>query len=358
MFPQNTSSQDFISENSDFPTVSIIVLNYNGRKYLDNCFDSLSKISYPKNKTEFIMVDNASSDSSVSYVTRKYPWIIILSLDKNYGFTRGNNEGVKVASGEYVVFLNNDVTVDENWLTELVKTVLPKPERIVTSKSLFFDKRDVVDHIGSKVTIIGRSLCVNFGRKDRGTEKNPKFVVQPYGASMLVKKNVFEKIGMFDEDYFTSLEDTDFGLKAWLYGYEVMYVPTSIFYHVGGGTGGWGNKISDIMTFHVTKNSYQNILKYFDSVHLIEGIAISLLYYAAAALSSIRNQQKSGLIAVINAHIWIIRNLKSIMKKRFEINTLRKKPYHIIFSSCFFASFSEMIFEYFKIQEFYRIYYA
>ena len=358
MLTQNTASQSLTFEIPSLPTVSIIVLNYNGRKYLDNCFDSLEKISYPKNKTEFIMVDNASSDGSVSYVTKKYPWIRILSLDKNYGFTRGNNEGVKVASGEYVVFLNNDVMVDPNWLTELVKTVLPKPEMIVTSKSLFFDKREVIDHIGSKATIIGRSFCLNFGRKDDNVEKSPKFVVQPYGASMLVKKKIFEKIGKFDEDYVTSLEDTDFGLRAWLLGYEIMYVPSSVFYHVGGGTGGWGNRISEIMVFHGTKNSYLNILKNYDFKHTVQGVIISLLYNVLAILQSIKDRRKSGIIPVFQAHFWVIKNLRPIFKKRLEIEKKRKKPYSTLFNSCFFASFPEMIEEYFNIQDFYRIHYA
>jgi GT2 family glycosyltransferase len=346
--------------NQDFllPTVSIIVLNYNGKQYLENCFDSLAKISYPKSRLEVILVDNASSDSSVAYVRQKYPWVNVANLNKNFGFTGGNNAGVNLAKGEYVVFLNNDVMVAENWLTELIKVVLTNPNAILTSKSLFIDEPEIIDHVGSKATIIGRSFCLNFGRKDNKLEKSPKFVVQPYGASMLVKKAVFEKMGRFDEDYFTSLEDTDFGLRAWLYGYEIMYVPTSVFYHVGGGTGGWGNKTSDIMIFHVTKNSYLNILKNYDFYHTVQGVTISLLYYVVTALYLIKDRRKSGLITVFQAHIWVIKNLRSIIGKRLEIEKKRKKPYSILFNSCFFASLPEMIVEYFHIQEFYRIHYA
>ncbi|MGZ3871071.1 MAG: glycosyltransferase family 2 protein [Bacteriovorax sp.] len=346
--------------NQDFllPTVSIIVLNYNGKKYLDNCFISLARISYPKSRLEVILVDNASSDGSIAYVSQKYPWVNIANLNKNYGFTGGNNAGVNLAKGEYVVFLNNDVMVDENWLIELIKVVLTNPNVILTSKSLFIDKPEIIDHVGSKATIIGRSFCVNFGRKDDKLEKSPKFVVQPYGASMLVKRDVFEKIGKFDEDYVTSLEDTDFGFRAWLFGYEIMYVPGSVFYHVGGGTGGWGNKISDIMVFHVTKNSYLNILKNYDFNHTFQGLIISLLYYVVTVLSSVKDGRRSGIKPVFQAHIWVIKNLKSIIRKRFEIEKKRKQPYSILLNSCFFASFPEMIQEYFNIQEFYRIYYA
>jgi GT2 family glycosyltransferase len=346
-------SQDFLQ-----PTVSVIVLNYNGKKYLDNCFSSLDRMSYPKSRLEVILVDNASSDGSVAYVSQKYPWVNVLSLNKNYGFTGGNNAGVNMSKGEYVVFLNNDVMVDDNWLSELTKIVLENPDTILTSKSLFIDKPKIIDHVGSKATIIGRSFCINFGRKDDNLEKGPKFVVQPYGASMLVKKDIFEKIGKFDEDYVTSLEDTDFGLRAWLLGYEIMYVPSSVFYHVGGGTGGWGNRISEIMVFHVTKNSYLNILKNYDFKHTVQGVIISLLYNILIILQSVKDRRKSGIIPVFQAHIWVIKNLRSIVKKRLEIEKKRKKPYRILFNSCFFASFPEMIEEYFHIQEFYRIHYA
>ena len=300
------------------------------------------------------MVDNASFDSSITYVAKMFPWVRILKLDKNYGFTGGNNAGVKIAKGEYVVFLNNDVLVDKNWLAELVKIVLLKPETIVTSKSLFINKREFVDHVGSKATIIGRSFCVNFGGQDNPTEKNPKAVIQPYGASMLIKKDVFKKLGQFDEDYVTSLEDTDLGFRAWLCGYEVEYVPTSVFYHVGGGTGGWGNQMSDLMILHVTKNSYLNIFKNFDFSHLIQGTAISVFYYAFNILSSLRQGQKKGLKCIIQAHVWIIKNAGLILKKRRQIQQIKTKPYGILFQPNFFASFPEMIAEYYNIQAFYR----
>jgi GT2 family glycosyltransferase len=345
-------------EKYSWPTISVIVLNYNGQRYLDNCFDSLSKLSYPKSNLEIILVDNASTDESVAYVKKKYPWVILAKLEKNYGFTGGNNAGAKLAKGEYVVFLNNDVIVTENWLGELVKTLLKNPNAVLTSKSLFLDKPEIIDHIGSKATIIGRSFCLNFGGKDSQAQKTPQFVIQPYGASMLVKKELFRKIGMFDEDYVTSLEDTDFGLRAWLYGYEVIYVPTSVFFHVGGGTGGWGNKISALMTFHVTKNSYQNILKYYDYIHVSAGIAFSILYYAVMILNSIKDGQKNSARYIVKAHIWVLRNLKSIIQKRLEIQTKSVKSKNILFKSHFFASLPEMIEEYYHIQQLYRIHNA
>ena len=340
------------------PIVSIIVLNYNGKKYLDHCFDSLAKISYPKSRFEVILVDNGSSDGSVDYVKHNYPWVKIVPLKVNYGFTGGNNIGVRFAKGEYIVFLNNDVVVDEKWLIELVKVVMDNPDAIVTSKSLFFEMPDMIDHDGTKMTFIGRSFSINFGRKNDNSKSVPKYVVQPYGASMMVKKSVFVDLGRFDEIYFTSLEDTDLGLKAWLYGYKVIYVPTSFFFHVGGGTGGWGSKISNKMVFHLTKNSYMNVIKYFNSYRILQGITFSLLYYLVSAIGSIREGRIDSIKAVLQAHIWVIRNSGLIIRKRNELKKNQRVASSFLFKPSLFASLPEMINENSIIQKFYKTYYA
>jgi len=336
-----------------FPTVSIIVLNYNGKKYLDGCFTSIARISYPKDKYEVIMVDNGSLDGSIEYVRKKYSWVKVIALNKNYGFAGGNNIGVKFADGDYVVFLNNDVVVDENWLTELVKVVINKPNAIVTSKALFLDKPGIINHDGSKATLIGRGFCINFGRKNNNLgDLSPKFVVQPYGASMLVKKDIFRNIGMFDEDYFTSLEDLDIGLRAWLFGYKVIYAPASIFYHLGGGSGGWGRRLSDTIIYHSTKNSYMNILKYFNLIHILQGLVLSLIFYIGRAIWFAKKTGKlRAAKLMLLAHIWIIKNIGSIIMKRHEVQKNRKISDEWLLDADFMASFKEAIHEYLRLSK-------
>lgn len=294
----------------------------------------------------------------MDHVKRNYPWVKIVPLSQNYGFTGGNNRGVRFATGEYIVFLNNDVVVDANWLIELTKVVMDNPNAILTSKSLFFEMPDMIDHDGTKATFIGRSFQINFSRKNDTSQLTPKYVVQPYGASMMVKKSVFENLGEFDEIYFTSLEDTDLGLKAWLYGYKVIYVPTSIFYHVGGGTGGWGNKISNTMVFHLTKNSYMNVIKYFSSYRILQGITFSLLYYLVSAIGSIKEGRIDSIKAVLQAHLWVIKNSGLIISKRNDLKKKQRVAYSFLFSPSLFATLPEMINENSVIQKFYLTYYA
>lgn len=342
---------------SSVPSISIIVLNYNGKKYLKGCLDSLRTINYPKEKYEVIFIDNGSSDGSVEYVKDVYPWVKTIPLDINYGFTGGNNRGVNFATGEYLVFLNNDVVVKENWLIELVKVGLDNPTALLTSKSLFFESPDLIDHDGTKNTFIGRSFSINFSRKNTVIDTKPKFVIQPYGASMLVKKSVFNHLGQFDELYFTSLEDTDLGLKAWLYGYKVIYVPTSVFYHVGGGTGGWGNKISKKLLFHLTKNSYINILKYFYSYRIVQGVVLSLGYYCIATIGYLRQRRLESIKAVLQAHVWVLKNLGLILSKRNDLKRNQRQPYSFLFTPSLFATLPEMFTENSIIQRFYETYY-
>lgn len=329
------------------PMISIIILNYNGKKYLDACFDSISKISYPQDRFEVIMIDNCSVDGSVDYAEENYSWVRVVSLRRNYGFTSGNNIGVRLANGEYIVLLNNDVVVDRKWLRELVEVACVYPDSIVTSKALFLHKPDVINNDGSKATFVGRGYCPNAGKKDNDAahhNSETKLVVQPYGASMLIKKDVYEEIGGFDEDYFTSLEDLDLGLRAWLYGHKVIYAPSSVFYHVAGGTAGKGSRMTNAMVYHTTKNSYMNILKCFDLPHLFLGVIFSLAYYFETSVwLTLKTGKLDGAQLVFKAHIWVLKNVGSIIEKRTKISKMRKLRYSFLFQRDFFASPSEMV---------------
>jgi len=327
-------------ENYELPKVSIIVLNYNGKKYLDPCLSSLLKINYPRDKLEVIVVDNGSTDGSVEYIKEKYPWVKLIRLNKNYGYAIANNVGAKFSKGKFLVFLNNDTAVDKNWLIELIKVAIQNPNVILTSKALFFHKPDTIEWNGSKITLIGRAICPNIGEKDKQlTEK--RYTLSPYGASMLVGKEIFEKLGGFDGDYFISYEDKDLGLRAWLMGYSVVYVSTSVFYHVGGGTGGRGKYVSDILIFHSVKNSYMNIIKYFDITHIVLGVIFSLMFNIYFLLKFATNGRINHAKMITLAHVWLLLNSKNILKKRIVLNYEAKRKRRFLFNDLFYASFRE-----------------
>ena len=129
-------------EVSSYPEVSIITVNYNGIKYLNNLFRSIKGLRYPAEKINTIFVDNSSDDGSVEFIKNNFPWVNVIRLEKNTGYAGGNNAGLKVATGEYAALINNDCVVERDWLIRMVDTAIKKgaTEKVgsVCSKVLFF----------------------------------------------------------------------------------------------------------------------------------------------------------------------------------------------------------------------------
>jgi GT2 family glycosyltransferase len=146
----------------NLPLVSIIIVNYNGKSYLEKCLKSLIEINY-KN-TEIILVDNNSSDSSIKFVEDNYPSIIILKLDQNFGFAKPNNMAAKIAKGEYLLFLNNDTMVTPNFISELLKTFALN-SNIAICQSYLLKMNGDVDSSGDFIDFLGRAFS--------SKEKNP-----------------------------------------------------------------------------------------------------------------------------------------------------------------------------------------
>jgi len=331
------------------PFVSIIVLNYNGRHFLKECFSSLCSINYPKSKYEVIMGDNGSTDKSIEYVKNNFPWVRIVAMRKNYGFGGGNNRCIRFAKGEYIVFLNNDTQVTEEWLSKLVQASTDHSALICASKALFMDDCNVVEYGGGKFTVNGRGYSIAFGKKD-GKEAECVYTGNPCGASMLIKKDIFLKLGGFDEDYFACLDDTDLGWRAWLYGYKVVYCPASIVYHVAGGTAGRGH-ISPLKAFHGTKDAFLNIFKNLELKNLVQGLVLAIIYDFVEFLLLIKRRDTECARNKVKAYFWVIKNLPSIINKRRVIQRKRRVSDKWLFDNGLMASLNEAIHEYLRLSK-------
>jgi len=300
----------------NLPFVSIIVLNYNGKQYLKECFGSVRKINYPKNRYEVIMGDNASSDDSISYVKKNFPWVKILKFDKNYGFAEGNNKCVEKARGEYVVFLNNDTKVDKKWLIELVKGFdFDDDVAICGSKLLFYDRPDVINSAGGKLAYMGCSSDIGLGEKDQKKFNEYNFVGYVCGASLMIKKQLFDELGGFDPDYFAYCEDTDLCWRAWLYGHKVLYVPNSTVLHKFGGSFG-KNRATPLKSYHIQKNRIINILKNFDDLYIIKGLIISLAYDVYRNFFYLKERNFKVIKSILKADCYVLLALPQIFSKR------------------------------------------
>lgn len=212
-----------------YPKVSIIIVNWNGKHYLDMCFSSVLNQTYKD--FEIIMVDNASTDGSVEYVQEKYPSAKIIQTNENLGFAKGCNVGMRASNAPYIVTLSNDTRVESNWLEELVR-VAEIDERIgiCSSKLLLMDTPDIYNSAGFFIIlnafIYDRALGKKVGRYEKLEQ-----VDGVSGASTLYRKKMLDVIGLFDERFFFGHDDIDLSWRAKNAGWKAMYVPNSVCYH-------------------------------------------------------------------------------------------------------------------------------
>ncbi|RDU22143.1 glycosyltransferase family 2 protein [Anaerosacchariphilus polymeriproducens] len=233
--------------------VSIIIPNYNGIEYIENCLRSL-KIQVNLSDLEIIVVDNGSTDGSNDLVRRKFPEISMVQLRENFGFCKAVNMGIKAAKAPYVILLNNDTQVHEYFVKELLDGIKRYPKAFsCASLMLNYNNRAVVDDAGDFYCAFGWAYARGKGRNSSEYLKEGKIFASCAGAA-IYRKEVFDMIGYFDEDHFAYLEDIDIGYRARIYGYENYYIPTAKVYHVGSGTSG-----SRYNEFKVKNSSRNNI---------------------------------------------------------------------------------------------------
>ena len=211
------------------PRISIVVLNHNGRNWLNGCLSSILK-QKTKEKFEVIMVDNGSTDNSVEYVQTHFPQVKIIALDRNYGIAQGNNLGIEHAKGQYLIFVNNDTVAENGWLQNLVEVADNHPEYQVLCSIL-------LPSLEKNRTI---TLGV-FGKVIRSSHQSNEAVTDSllaHAASFLIRKEWIWKMGyLFDPNYFMFAEDLEFPLRTILMGGCIGYVRDSRIHHYGGGSG-------------------------------------------------------------------------------------------------------------------------
>lgn len=231
--------------------VTVIIPNYNGRRFLKECLDSLKEQSGGDFVT--MVVDNGSTDGSVEYIRREYPWVIVAEKDKNYGFCDAVNTGIRMAETEYVLLLNNDTQAERDFVREL-HAMISGDKRIfsVSSKMLNYHRRDRMDGAGDMYCIIGWQFQRGVGREERRYQRAVPVFSACAGAA-IYRREVFDRIGYFDENHFAYLEDMDIGYRARIYGYKNYFCPKAVVYHVGSAT--TGSKYNEFKVRHSSRNS-------------------------------------------------------------------------------------------------------
>jgi GT2 family glycosyltransferase len=215
---------------------SVVVLNYNGKAFLDDCFGSLEDQSLERDRFEIIMVDNGSSDGSVAHVRSAWPKVRVVAQSRNLGFAGGNNVGAKAARGRYIAFINNDARAHPDWLVEGLRPMRKSADiGAVASKILSLDGT-TIDFAGGAASFYGHAFKVGREETDQGSYDRTSETLFASGCAMLIDAELFSKAGGFDEDFFAFFEDVDLGWRLWLLGYRVLYVPSSLVFHRHHGT--------------------------------------------------------------------------------------------------------------------------
>lgn len=238
------------------PYVIIIVLNYNNYDDTEKCILSLQNLTYPN--FSIVIVDNASSDGSVEILTNNFPEIPLLRNTINGGYAAGNNIGISYAlehNADYILIINNDATVEPDFLNHLVQYAEQFPNIGVLNARIFFPG---TTEIFSAAGNFNRFLCTGQNKgairiKKHQTESIKK-VDYACGVLMLVRSQVFREVGLLDEKFFMYFEDLEFSQRV-LKRYEMAYIPQSIAYHKSGGGKGWRN-YTDLYLYYHTRNRF------------------------------------------------------------------------------------------------------
>lgn len=334
-------------------TVSLIILNYNGKDLLEDCLQSIDRMTFPRDRLEVILADNGSTDGSLDFVRDRFPWVTIHAYDENLGFSAGNNRAVRQATGSYVGFLNNDTRVDPGWLEPLHDALRENPDAICAgARVLDFDGKRLL-YQGGDFNICGFGYLPGLNdpveRHPIGATRETGFAT---GCAMLARREEFLATGGFDEDYFAYYEDVDLGWRWQVLGYRVLYVPASIVYHEGGAS--FQHSSSDSKHLLWNRNVLYTMLKNYEESHLrklfpvallltleralyfldvkgIEATARVLAHFPGLDEEMAHEQRRAVGIAHLRAIQDVILKLPAMLEKRAEIQQHRKASDEEIF---------------------------
>ncbi|BCZ47099.1 glycosyl transferase [Clostridium gelidum] len=263
------------------PIIYIIVINYNGYKDTIECVESLKKINYKNYK--IIIVDNASTNNSIMYIKQSLKDCFIIELKENLGFASGNNAGIEYAiknGGEYVLLLNNDTIVESNFLENMIESFSDNRDiGIVGSKIMYYFNKNIIWYGGGNFNWF-KFIPTHYGMRelDKGQCDEQLEMDFMTGCCMLIKKEVFEKVGLLSEEYFMYFEDADFCIKVKEAGYKIWYNPKAVIYHKVGSSG--GGEESDFLIKWSTRNRILFMKKYKNKVNKLNFLFTNIFFYS------------------------------------------------------------------------------
>ena len=303
---------------------SIIILNYNGKNFLEPCIESIVRETHTP--YEIIVVDNNSPDKSGIFFSEKYPEIKFILNERNVGVPGGLNIGIKNASGEFVVLLNNDLVVMPNWLDNFFKAYEKTGNALYQPKSLKFKDPTVIDGTGCMINIFGFGFARDKGVKDDGQYNTQEEISYASGTCMFCSRKIFDEIGLFDPNFFAYHEELDLGWRARIFGFKSYYVPETVIHHHGSAHWKWSPEVFYLLE----RNRWLVLLKNYSTKTLFR-LLPSLIIIELAMLAFFTS--KGILLKKLQSYGSILKHGSHIRKEHTMIDQKRKFTDNEIMSS-------------------------
>jgi hypothetical protein len=302
------------------PEMSIIVLNWNGKHFLETCLTSLRRQTFRDFET--ILVDNGSTDGSTEYVRTQFPEVHLIALGENRGFTGGNIAGwelVRKGPPEgLIVLLNNDTEAHPHWLEAIHKASQEHPEAgTFASKMMMFDDRSRIENCGFAMSTIGFSTDLGRGQLDSDVWSKQRQVFGACAGAAAYRRGMLEDIGFLDNDFFMTSEDVDLSFRAQLQGYECWMIPEAIVYHCYRGA---MKKFPARQAFFSHRNSEFVYLKNMPMALMLSLLPMRVIYELGATAYSFK--VGSGGV-FLKAKADALRQLPAVLRKRKQIQKRR-----------------------------------
>jgi GT2 family glycosyltransferase len=314
----------------DSPSVAIVILNWNGKKYLEKFLPSILNTTY--SNARIVIADNGSTDDSIAFVNSIYPSITVLKNPVNEGFAKGYNTALKQVQADYYILLNSDVEVTPGWIEPMVELLENNHDiGACQPKLLDFNNRNTFEYAGGAggwLDAFGYPFCK--GRifddceEDLGQYNLCEPIFWASGAALFIRARLFHKAGGFDPFFFAHQEEIDLCWRIQLMGYKIYSCPSSVVYHVGGGTLPKGNKRKVFLNF---RNNLIMLSKNLPFSQKIWKIPVRMMLDAVSAWKNlVLLGEPSYFAAVMKAHgawiLWMIGHRKNSIFPKKTTGTL------------------------------------
>jgi GT2 family glycosyltransferase len=317
---------------ADPPLFSVIILNWNGRHLMEECLDTVHSQTFREFET--IVVDNGSTDGSVAWLKERWGAAVsTVPLPSNLGFAGGNNAGIRIARGKYVVLLNNDTAVDPGWLAALAEAVRRHSDAgMFTPKILNYYRRNEIDNTGLIIYPDGLARGRHRLERDDGRFDAEGEALVPSGCAGVYSEKMLDEVGLLDDAFFAYGEDVDLGLRARWAGWTCYYVPTAVVYHKYSATTG---AYSPRKAFLVERNRFRILMKNFSWRDILVSPGWTAYRYGMHLKGAVTGQGASGrfagsfpvwrlFLATLSAEAAGLAGLPRLLKDRRRIRESRK----------------------------------